>query len=106
MLDNRCSGISNIAVIFGGDAFIENILVGNSGKIPVLATLPPTGFAKVSMMAKINLANSTFTKLNASQTAIFNLDGMSKFSMKDCKVKGNIAPSLISGDNAHYIQID
>ncbi len=106
MLDNRCSGISNIVVIFGGDAFLENLFVGNSGKISILATSPPTGFAKVSMIAKINLVNSTFTKLNATQTAIFNLDGMSKFSMKDCKVNENIAPSLISGDNAQYIQID
>jgi hypothetical protein len=32
MLDNRCSGISNIGIIFGGDAFIENSLVANSGK--------------------------------------------------------------------------
>jgi len=32
MIDNRCTGISNIGIIFGGDAFIENSFVGNSGK--------------------------------------------------------------------------
>lgn len=83
MLDNRCSGISNIGIIFGGDAFIENSLVANSGKFSG-QTLPPNGFMSASMMAKINLINSTFSKLNGSQTAIFNLDGMSKFIMKDC----------------------
>ena len=83
MLDNRCSLISNIAVIFGGDAFIENSFVSNSGRISI-QTSPPFGFVTVSMMAKVNLLNCSFTKLNATQAAIINLDGMSKFIMKDC----------------------
>jgi hypothetical protein len=77
MLDNRCSGIANTAIIFGGDAFLESLFVANSGKIGV-QTLPPTGFMTASMMAKINLLNCSFTKLNATQAAILSLDGMSK----------------------------
>ena len=40
MLDNRCSGIANIAIIFGGDAFLESLFVAYSGKIGA-QTLPP-----------------------------------------------------------------
>ena len=77
MLDNRCSGIANIAIIFGGDAFLESLFVAYSGKIGA-QTLPPIGFVTASMMAKINLLNCSFTKLNATQAAILSLDEMSK----------------------------
>ncbi len=30
-IDNRSPGISNIAIIFGGDALFESIFVANSG---------------------------------------------------------------------------
>ena len=54
MIDNKCPGISNIAIVIGGDAFFENLSVSNSGRIVPLI-VPLIGFIQGQMMAKITI---------------------------------------------------